>query len=1112
MSFKLIESFFAEGGAVAAQHESFNAFLLRGIHKILDDAPIISYEQPDGSTYKVTFMNMCVGHPSVLVDGTTVRRIFPSEARLRNLNYDAPVYMDISEDKIDGNGNIVSHKLHAHISAFRIPIMLGSVKCNLYGLTEDERILHEECPMDFGGYFIINGKERVLVGQERIWYNHVQVFSDNSGKYEHIAEIRSMSEETSHSILIQAGITKDKEIFFIIPKVPKPVPACLILAVYGMPYDNIEALFSKDCKAYFEMEESACKINSKIFLQEIRQKILKITGIEFENFPELFPHMGTSSFTSLETSEDDDTFKSVNKGKLGLLVHIIYRLQGVNSGNKCEDDRDHVSMRRLELGGVLVCELLKMHFKKFIEAARKVVVERQDITCILQKLNDIGKGIRNCFATGNWGVQKNSYIRTGVSQILSRLSYASAISHIRRIVLPVDKDGKNSKVRQIHSSQFGMMCIFETPEGMQVGTVKNMAIFTRVSQHVPHHLVINSIIKHTSDLLQLSLTFNQTIITVNGTVVGYTDNPEKLVYKLRKMRDRGIIDGDVSIVYKKASREVVLCCDECRPMRPFLKIKNGVLVSTEGKSWSDLVFSRDIVYLDATEIEDSYIAMEYADVTNETQYCEIAPISMLGTCAASIPFSDHNQSARNCFQASMMKQAIGMPVLNYNVRTETMLHVMDYVQKPLVSTVVSRAAGLDSMPSGINAIVAIACYTGFNQEDSVIINQSAIERGLFVSTSYKTVTYEEKRLDSSTYEIIGVPKKFSDHGSGAATWKLSVHGKWYMKLDSSGIVKKGSKIVKGDILIAKTTVINTKDGASGSRAHTTEGREIKSTLRDTSISAAADQEGIVHSVTSTTTGEGYRLIKIVIRQQKIPEIGDKFASRSAQKGTLGMTFKTEDMPFTAEGMVPDIIVNPNAIPSRMTIAQLLECVLGKVCTIEGEFADATPFSENSVDISNTICTKLSLHGFESTGYETMYNGMTGEQMQAQIFIGPTYYQRLKHLVSDKMHARAEGDVQILTNQPLEGRSRGGGLRLGEMERDALIAHGASNFLRERLYTMSDPYEVPVCNTCGTTASGIARCRGCNSDNVVRVQIPYATRLLFTELEAMSVKVAIHAKV
>lgn len=1036
MSFPLIESFFAEGGAVAAHHESFNAFLLRGMQKIVNDTPEIG-STVDGTRYCVRFLGMYVDYPSVLVEGTTVRRIMPQEARLRNMNYDAPVFVDIVEDKYDAAGRRVFHKMHSHVQAFRLPVMLGSVRCNLYGKSADERVAAGECEADFGGYFIINGKERVLVGQERVGYNTVHVFRDTTGKFTHVAEIRSMSDETSHSVLVQAGMTPAREIVFVLPKIAKPVAAATVLAAYGVDRATIHAVLGRD-----EPAESAA--DALAALSPTRA------------CPEIFPHMGAAS-------------RHVGT----LLVHMVRRLLDVCAGTKKEDDRDHVAMRRLELPGVLVGDLLKMHFKKFIEIVRKTIATRQDIACVLQKLGDIGKGIRYCFATGNWGVQKNTYIRTGVSQILSRLSYAATLSHIRRIVLPVDKDGKNSKVRQIHPTQFGMVCVFETPEGMQVGTVKNLALFTRTSRAVSHHLVC--------DIVRREVDAGATLVLVNGSVVGTTADPRALVARLRQLRDSCVLDGDVSIVYRDRCGEVCVATDESRFVRPLLAVRDGKLPDTQ-LPWSALVERGDIVYRDATEIEDSLIAMQYSSVDATHAYCEVAPIAMLGTCAAAIPFSDHNQSARNCFQASMMKQAIGMPVLNYNVREETMLHVMNYTQRPLVSTVVARAAGLDSMPSGINAVVAIACYTGFNQEDSVIINQSAIDRGLFVSTSYKTVTYEERRIDSTTYEVVGMPKT------------LARHGKWYALLDAAGLVTAGARVSKGHVLVAKSTVVNSRDGVPA--------------VRDTSISAAHDQEGVVHRVVCTTTGEGYKLVKIVIRQEKVPEIGDKFASRSAQKGTLGMTFRAEDMPFTADGIVPDIIINPNAIPSRMTIAQLLECVLGKADTLAGTCSDATAFSDNSVDIAAAVCDRLEARGFDRDGCESMYNGTTGELIRARIFIGPTYYQRLKHLVSDKVHARASGDVQILTNQPLEGRSRGGGLRLGEMERDALIAHGTSGFLRERLYTMSDPYEVHVCGSCGSVAAGNLRCRLCNTDAVGRVQIPYATRLLFTELEAMSVRVAI----
>ncbi|NDB50238.1 MAG: MFS transporter [Actinobacteria bacterium] len=315
--------------------------------------------------------------------------------------------------------------------------------------------------------------------------------------------------------------------------------------------------------------------------------------------------------------------------------------------------------------------------------------------------------------------------------------------------------------------------------------------------------------------------------------------------------------------------------------------------------------------------------------------------------------------------------------------------------------------------------------------------------------------YEEKRIDSNSYE------KVTLHNI------MPRNAKWYNKLDDAGIVRQGMRVVKGDVLVSKISVIS-KPGAESQR--------------DSSICTQHDQEGVVHRVIVTTNTDGYQLIKIVIRQTKIPEIGDKFASRSAQKGTLGMTFRQEDMPFTRDGIVPDIIINPNAIPSRMTIAQLLECVLGKAGSMEATLNDSTPFTANSVNIADEICNRLASVGFERDGSEMLCNGMTGERMRAKVFIGPTYYQRLKHMVGDKIHARADGDVQILTNQPLEGRSRGGGLRLGEMERDALIAHGTSNFLRERLYTMSDPYEVVVCYGCGSTQSKQHECRNCGSDD------------------------------
>lgn len=1052
MVFKVIESFYNEQGVSGAQLESFNAFLNNGVFKIFEDMSDIVIASPN-ETYTVKFQNVYIAPPSVPIDGIQSRTITPQEARIRDLTYESTVYLDLLEEHIK-NG-VKTSKFHTHVQGFKLPIMVLSDMCNLSRMSHEERVSTGECPNDCGGYFIVNGKERVLVGQERISYNHVYVFSEKSdSKYTHVAEIRSMSEETSHSVLVQARISSSFDVVFTLPKVLRPVPAVTLLIALGMSIDEIVS--QVPCLGKYVRNQSR---------DDALKFICDNSSENAKGISEIFPHM----------SMFPDTHKAQ------LVVQMIKKLVLVKSGARVEDDRDNISLKRVELSGVLVCELLKMHVKKFVEASRKILAKRYDVAIVFQKLFDIGKGIKHCFATGNWGVQKNAYIRSGVSQVLSRLSYSSMVSHIRRIVLPVDKDSKNVKIRQIHPTQFGMVCVFETPEGMQIGTVKNMAIFARVSTAVPHQLVIDTLMPY------VRTETCGTMVLVNGSIIGSVSDPDSFVSMVRNMRSTNVLSPDLSVVYREIDNEIVICCDECRLMRPFFKtcdkkflqkVYSGTL---ENASWSSLVDSGHIVYLDTNEIEDSEIAMEYSDALEnpEFPYCEIAPIAMLGICAAAIPFADHNQSARNCFQASMMKQAIGVPVLDIASRTDTVIHGMNYTQRPLVSTVVSRACGMDDMPSGINAVVAIACYTGFNQEDSVIINQSAIDRGLFVSTSYKTIVYEEKRIDSNSYE------KVTLHNI------MPRNAKWYNKLDDAGIVRQGMRVVKGDVLVSKISVIS-KPGAESQR--------------DSSICTQHDQEGVVHRVIVTTNTDGYQLIKIVIRQTKIPEIGDKFASRSAQKGTLGMTFRQEDMPFTRDGIVPDIIINPNAIPSRMTIAQLLECVLGKAGAMEATLNDSTPFTANSVNVADEICNRLASVGFERDGSEMLCNGMTGELMRAKVFIGPTYYQRLKHMVGDKIHARADGDVQILTNQPLEGRSRGGGLRLGEMERDALIAHGTSTFLRERLYTMSDPYEVVVCYGCGSTQSKQHECRNCGSDDFRAVQVPYACRLLFTELESMSVKV------
>ena len=316
-------------------------------------------------------------------------------------------------------------------------------------------------------------------------------------------------------------------------------------------------------------------------------------------------------------------------------------------------------------------------------------------------------------------------------------------------------------------------------------------------------------------------------------------------------------------------------------------------------------------------------------------------------------------------------------------------------------------------------------------------------------------------------------------------------GRNYSMLDENGIICKGMEVNTDDILIGKVLKIISKNG--------------NETEKDISITAKKSETGVVDRIIITKSETGYKLVRIIIRNHRIPEVGDKLSSRSAQKGTIGAVFRHEDLPFTSQGIVPDLIINPHAIPSRMTINQLMETALGKWGCFSGEECDASPFTKGSINAGDEICRKLSSVGFCGKGWEVMRNGMTGEMFKARIFIGPTYYQRLKHMVKDKIHSRSRGHVTMLTRQPLEGRSRNGGLRFGEMERDAMISHGTSRFLKERLFEMSDPYQVNICEKCGNIVFSTKQCYICKRDDPITVNFPYSAKLLSQELISMGLR-------
>jgi len=1089
--FKLMREYFENDGLANLQLSSFNHLITSTLQGIINEEPEIVINISKTLKYTVYFGTVNVDNPYIIEADRSTHLITPTEARTRDLTYDGPVCVDIVTELVESDV-VIERQTHNKVPIARIPIMLRSVKCNLYGKNETDIIKAGECTRDPGGYFIIKGKERVLITQERVNYNTVFIFKQKpQSKYNHIAEIRSMSEETGHSIMVQVKILPTgKGISFSLPYITQEIPAGIVFKALGFTTDEeIVGLMGRNplvkdfiADIIFDSKiipttESALEYIGK-FAMHIIPKEKRITYADQMLQNELFPHLGT---TSTKTT------------KALFMAYMINKLLLTHLGLRSEDDRDHVSTKRLETAGVLIGDIFRALYKRNNNLVKQYLTKRQDILPAISRTNQITNGIRHCFATGNWGVQKNAYIRTGVSQVLNRLTWGATISHLKRIVIPIGKEGKNTKIRQIHSSQWAYICPSETPEGQSSGIVKNFANFAIVSNRIPTIIVRDIVetikcIKHIDDIDPRTMNIHDdTKIILNGIWIGITDNPEQVKIKLYNARTKGLLHPTISISLNKIDKELLIYSDEGRMLRPVFKVsrENKLLVDeTKNLSWSELIKRKHICWLDSYEVDNKIIATFPKEIQfRKYDYCEIHPSIILGTMAGMIPFPDHTQSPRNCYQAAMGKQALGIYSYANELRTDTIVHQLAYPQKPYVYTHASDCLGFNDMVSGINAIVAIACYSGFNQEDSILINQAALDRGLFRSFVFKTIVAEEKKRSANSYENIGIPSQ-----------DIRIKSYNYQKLDKYGIIPEGTRVTAGDVIVGKIINKTTKNAGENSI--------------DNSITIKCGEEGIIDKVFISITPDGYRLVKIKIRHLRIPEIGDKFASRHAQKGTCGMILQTEDMPFTSEGVVPDIIINPHALPSRMTINMFLESLGAKSAGHKGVYRDCTAFSESSTNIVNFLYKELGDLGYEANGYEQMFSGQSGEPLNAKIFIGPVYYQRLKHLVGDKIHARDYGNVQSLTRQPLEGRSRDGGLRFGEMERDCMISHGVSAFLKERLFTMSDAYSLNVCSKCGNYSSSPKECNICKHDSVKQTAIPYACKLLFQELMAMGVKISL----
>jgi len=1244
---EVISSYFDMKGLVSQQIDSFDEFTSVTVQSLIDEYADLTLDHPNPGDdmgrdialrrYDIHFGNILISKPTLTeATGETIS-LLPYECRDRNLTYSAPLYCKVTKrarvainEKVPLNElTEEQHEYYARTSEHpttirweeeeseapapektgqgvtaedmkdmiflgKLPIMVKSKICHLNLEDEDSLFTLNECPFDQGGYFIINGSEKVLIAQERSAANIVQVFKKPpGGSVSYQAEIRSALEKGSRLISslqmrlhTKADTNKGRganTVSVTLPYVKEEVALAIVFRALGVVSDedilNHICYDRKDSQMLEALrpciEEAFCIQDREVALDYIGKRGNGNTGQNRMNRiraakdllqKEMLPH--------ISQTEGCETRKAFF---LGYMVHKL--LQCV-LGRRDVDDRDHFGKKRLDLAGPLLAKLFRNIVRRLTQDLmgymKRCVDTNKHFTLALGiKASTLTNALKYSLATGNWGDQKKAMSSTaGVSQVLNRYTFASTLSHLRRTNTPIGRDGKLAKPRQLHNTHWGLVCPAETPEGQACGLVKNLSLMCYVSVGTPAEPIVEFMIARNMEVLEEyePLRYpNATKVFVNGTWVGVHQDPKHLVNLVQGLRRKNVISFEVSLVRDIRDREFKIFSDAGRVMRPLFVVEQeensdsgvekGQLILNKshikrleedrmlGKyhdqyfGWQGLLASGAVEYLDAEEEETAMICMTPEDLDNyrlsksgfqvqpddrlignsriKTRmnptthmytHCEIHPAMLLGICASIIPFPDHNQSPRNTYQSAMGKQAMGFFLTNYSRRMDTMANILYYPQKPLATTRSMEYLKFRELPAGQNAIVAIACYSGYNQEDSVIMNQSSIDRGLFRSLFFRSYTDCEKRVGINVVEQFEKPNR-------ADTLRLK-HGT-YDKLDADGIVAPGVRVSGEDIIIGKTSPINPDNLELGQR----QAQHVK---RDASTPLRSTESGIIDSVIVTTNQDGLRYVKVRVRTTKIPQIGDKFASRHGQKGTIGVTYRQEDMPFTGEGITPDIIINPHAIPSRMTIAHLIECLLSKVATLKGMEGDATPFTDVTVD---SVSDLLRAHGYQSRGFEIMYHGHTGRKLRAQVFFGPTYYQRLRHMVDDKIHARARGPVQIMTRQPVEGRARDGGLRFGEMERDCMIAHGAASFLKERLFEVSDAFRVHVCEICGLMtpiayvlfsmsllyfpgltnffSSNLTKqsfeCRPCkNKTKIAQVHMPYAAKLLFQELMSMNI--------
>lgn len=1067
----VVKRYLQDHSLVESNIISFNDFIEHKMQEIVDEVS----GTIENDEFEITLGKVSIEKPQVIESDGSASLVFPYEARLRNLTYSASIHLEITVKK---DGQVDSET----VEVGKIPIMVRSKVCNTWGMNKEQLVENYNDPLDYGGYFIVNGNERVMVMAEDLAENQPFIEKDSKGNI----ILRMFSLKGTYRI--PTVVSEGKEgIFELSFSRFRNLPAVVVLKALGLTKESdIAKYIGKETDSVIvnlyeyvntaTPEDAMMLIAEQTSLQGTKKEILDRIKQRIDSY--LFPHIGQG--------------KEHRMKKAITLCKLIRQFLIAKENPKLVTDKDHYANKRVRLSGDLLSSLFRVNLGiliRDIQYSLQKSEKRKKFFSIktIAKSTLFSHRVESAIATGSW-----TGMRSGITQNMDKTNYLATISQLQRVSSMLKSDQENFKARALHPTHYGRFCPIETPEGTEIGLRKNLALLSRVSTEVK--MDEDKFIKELETLGLNRESVEGKDVFFNGIFIGNIIKPMDFISILRERRREGVLPLQMNFRYDSDFETVFISTEVGRVLRPLVIVENGVsklkdehLVRLENGeiNWNDLIREKVIEYLDASEEENALVALFKEELTSDHTHLEVDPTDLFGVVNSLVPFVNHNSCAKVIKGSKSYKQALGLYVANYLCRLDTDVSILHYPQKPIVKSFVYDT--LNTYPAGQNLVVAIMTYDGYNMEDSLILNKGSVDRGMGRSYYFRPYSTVEMNYAGGLKDEISVPEKDTSGYRTEASYRF---------LENDGIVHPEAEINESEVLIGK----------SSPPKFLSEAREISiRTKKEASVTMRQEEKGVVDGVFISMDKEGNKIVQIRTRDLRIPEIGDKFATPCGQKGVIGAIVPETDIPFTSKGIKPDLIFNPHGLPGRMSVGYLLELLAGKVGCLRGENVDGSAFSGED---KNDLEEQLKNLGFRYDGKETMYNGITGKRFVAKIFIGSIYYQKLKYMVGNKIHGRASGKIALLTRQPIEGRARGGALRLGEMEQQALVAHGASLLLKERYD--SDKVVLHICSKCGSIAiednlRNKVVCPICSSEEAEPVEVSYAFKLLLEELQGLHIQ-------